>query len=137
MSEIMKFDAARLPQNYDDALRVIGSMADMLRVMAERMDGMAADMAAMRTELSRMRTITPTQIAAVNAAIKTQAQTLTKDYRLPQTAEKALAAAIRREMRSVIGVRAVREIPISKYKTVLDLIDMYEDWDTIKHLRGH
>lgn len=128
----------------------IGSLAEMLRVTNERM-------AAMEAAIRTLEKVTPQQAAEINRRIRERAGEICEAYRMgvtvtpvepgrgsvPEAARfepnteklKAVAAAIRTEVRIMTGAKTAREIARVDFGTVRDAIAGWDDYEVIRKIR--
>ena len=127
----------------------IGSLAEMLRVTNERM-------AAMEAAIRTLEKVTPQQAAEINRRIRERAEEICMEYRMTGfgvkiredgTREgpgdvladpaklKAVAAAIRKDVRIMTGAKTAREIARVDFGTVRDAILGWDDYDAIQRIR--
>ena len=104
------------------------TMAAMLRTTNEAMESL-------RRQVRLLEKVTPAQASALNAAIRARAAALCADYRCAG-GEKAVAAAIRKAIRIQFGATTVRELPRCDYEVARRQVDMWEDYRTIKAIKG-
>jgi len=79
--------------------------------------------------------VTPAQAREINAAIRARAAELCATYRAPGC-EKAVANAIRREMRLTQGVQSVRELARCEYPVASQQARLWDDRITMKATRA-
>ncbi len=131
MGDIIRTESAEIIRktgaDVAEMARAMQAMADMLRATNERM-------AALESCVRTLEKVSPEQAAMINRRIRQRAAELCADYRMPGR-EKILAAAIRKEIRSVTGARSAREIARCDCRTVTESIDSWEDVATIRRLR--
>ena len=128
----------------------MGSLAEMLRVTNERM-------AAMEAAIRTLEKVTPQQAAEINRMIRERAEEICMEYRMgvtvtpvepgrgsvPEAARfepnpekrKAVAAAIRTEVRIMTGAKTAREIARVDFATVRDAIAGWDDYEVIRKIR--
>lgn len=132
----------------------MGALAEMLRVTNERM-------AAMEAAIRTLEKVTPQQAYNINKAIRERAAELCREYRMgtmvtpgatediaktvqaPEKARfevnrekaKALATAIRREVRGATGARNMQAVARCDYGTVISMIMDWDDYEKIQRIR--
>lgn len=141
-----ELSAARM----EEMAGMIRSLAEMLRVTNERLAGMEA---ALRT----LEKATPQQAGEIGKAIRARAGEICEAYRMgvtvtpvepgrgsvPERAafeanaekRKAVAAAIRRDVRILTGAKTAREIARIDVPTVLDAVRGWDDLEEIRKIR--
>ena len=110
-------------------MQLMQGMADMIRMTNERM-------ANLERQVANMEKVTPTQAADLNRGIRARAQRLCEEYRVPDEAQPAVAAAIRKEVRTSTGARSMRDIARCDYKAVLEGISTWDDYRAIKAIKA-
>ena len=144
-------------KNVQELLAGMRAMGEMMRVMNERMT-------AMEQTIRTLEKVTPGQAAEINKRIRSRAaeicleygmetatgRVLTIDHRAdgrmgeiekleirnpdPEKV-KELAAAIRRDVREMTGVKTAREIARCDYPAVKEFIEGWDDYDVIRRIR--
>ena len=107
-----------------DALR---SMANLLRSTNERMQ-------CLELEVRRLTKVTPSQAAALNAAIRKRADELCIQHRAAGC-EKAITAAIRKAIKQTCGIGSARELPRCDYPVAVRQVEMWDDYRLIRDIK--
>lgn len=117
----------------------ISALAEMLRITNERM-------AAMEKTIRTLEKVTPTQARNINQAIRERAAELCAEYLIGRSgvggfhpdleAMKAIAAAIRREVREITGAQTMKAVARCDYDTMIALILDWDDYEMMKRLRN-
>lgn len=116
-----------LMQRLEECAVVMRGMADMLRATNERMG-------ALEREVRMLTKVTPTQVTAINAAIRERATTLCSSYRVTGC-EKQVTACIRKVIRQTMGIQAMRELSRCQYDIVMKQVAMWDDYKTMKDIK--
>ena len=116
-----------IPREEQSGMQLLAGMADTLTVMAQRIERLEAAMA-------QAVPVTRGQAMAINAMIRIRAAELAATYRLASR-EKAIAAAIRTDLRKHEGVRSVQDIPRIDYEVALQRVELWDDYKVIRRLR--
>lgn len=131
MNDIIRTPENGLSTKTEEALtqmaQVMRTMADMMRTTNERME-------TLEKQVRSLTKVTPMQASAINEKIRERAQELAVQYRLVG-AEKALAGGIRKEVRLMQGVQAVKDIARCDYQVTLNQIALWDDYKTIRKIR--
>lgn len=117
-------------EKLDCLVTLMRTLADTVVACNKRMDGMTR-------LIEEMATLLPSQEAATNAAIRARAQQLAMRYRMSYDPKitTAIGAAIRRDVRSAAGVRAIRELPRCRHQDYLRYIQGWDDPKVIRAIR--
>ena len=83
--------------------------------------------------VSRMQTVTSTQAAELNDAVRRRSRTLCEEYRLPDMEEK-VNAKIRRDIKSEFG-GLIKETSRDDFNLVRDWIGIWEDTNYLRGLK--
>ena len=111
-------------------VQLMQSMAEMIRVTNERM-------ANLEKQVAMLEKVTPAQAKELNRAIGERARVLCEGYRMSDSgAVPAVAAAIRKEVRTDTGARSMRDVARCDYHAVLDGISAWENYKTIKAIKA-
>ena len=141
-------------QNVRELLAGMRAMGEMMRVMGERMTAMEAT-------IRTLEKVTPGQAAEINKRIRERAAQICREYSMgsvrgmyviqggdyrgeagPEIWQpdpeklKAMATAIRKDVREMTGVKTAREIARCDYQAVKEFIQEWEDYDEIRKIRG-
>lgn len=108
-------------------LRLMEGMADMVRLTCERMTEL-------EQRLRVLEKVTPAQAAELNRAIRERAEAVCDEY-LASGSEKEAAAAIRKSVRLLTGVRSAREIPRCEFETVLSAVRGWDEYKTMTAIK--
>lgn len=141
---------AEMGRVLQETRREMAAMAETLRVSNERM-------AAMEQAVRTLEKVTPKQAAQINRLIRDRAGEICEEYRMgvtvtpvekgrgsvPERAEfraneekrAAVAAAIRKDLREMTGVRTAREICRCDWDAVREFVGEWEDFDRIQRIR--
>lgn len=113
-----------------EMMPAVRAMGEMLRIMGERMT-------AMEKTIRTLEKVSPGQAAEINRGIRERAAEIWAAYEGQPDPEKhkAVAAAIRREVREMTGVRTAREIARCDCQAVMAFIDEWDDYDVIRKIR--
>lgn len=106
---------------------MIRSQGEMLRIMGERMT-------AMERTIRTLEKVTPGQVTKINKLIRQRAGDVCEEYRV-QGNEKAVAALIRKELKTVTGSQAAREISRCDYEAATDIILGWDDYEAMTRIR--
>lgn len=109
-------------------------MTEVMRGMAEMLRSTNERMTALEQQVRMLTKVTPAQAASINMAIRNRAAELCLEYRACGN-EKAVATAIRKEVKLVTGVASVRELPRCQYSIAMDQIGMWDDYKTMRRVR--
>ncbi|MEG1358365.1 MAG: hypothetical protein RSE23_01750 [Clostridia bacterium] len=115
------------PADRSELLLLMRGMADMVRATNERM-------AAMERDLRLLTKVTGAQSTEINKAIRARAEQMCEAYSAPGC-DKAVAAAIRREIRLMCGVDNMRELPRCEYSVVMRQIGLWDDRKTVRAVK--
>lgn len=118
-----------------DATQVIGQVSQALQSMASMMRAISERMTALEQQVRLLTKVTPMQANEINAAIRARAAELCEIHRAPGC-EKAVAAAIRREVRLMQGVQSVRELPRCEYAVALQQARIWDDYKAMKAIKA-
>lgn len=113
----------------------LAQMETILRTMAETLRAANERITGLEREIKRLTKVTPAQAAAVNSAIRDRAAELCALYRATGK-ERAAANCLRRAMRLTMGVTSAKEIPRCEWALALDMIKAWDDYKTMRALRG-
>lgn len=112
---------------YEKAMTILSSMAEMVRQTNERM-------AALESQVRQLEKLTPGQGAELNRLIRERAAEICRDWRMAG-AEKEVAGAIRRAVRTYTGARSAREVPRCEWEAVCRMAEGWEDYQVIQRIR--
>lgn len=118
-----------------DVAQAFGQMAQAMRGMADMVRATNERMTALEQQVRLLTKVTPAQANEVNAAIRERARELCESYRA-QGSEKAVAAAIRRDVRLMQGVQSVRELPRCEYAVALHQARIWDDYKAMKAIKA-
>ena len=132
MLKIRQENAAPVPVELESfmaqTMQLMQGMADMVRATNERM-------AALEQQVRMLEKVTPAQAANLNAAIRARATAACQEYRMAGL-ESQVSAAIRKTMRLATGARSVREIARCDYKPILELVNTWDEYKTMKAIKA-
>lgn len=139
-NDIMLFDPMNAMEQATkpDALQVMAAQMErstqLMRVMADTIRASSEEIAELRQLIEQMATLTPSQEAKLNAEIRDKALRLAEKRHIfgDRRAVNAIGSAIRRDLRGIAGVRAIREIPRCRYQGYLRYV---AGWDDPKAVR--
>ena len=117
---------------------LIGTMAairDMMATMADTIRTTNERMSSLEQQVRQLTKLTPAQVKAINEAIRTRAAECCEIYDAGGH-ERAVANAIRKEMKLVLGASAVREICRGDYSIAMRMINMWDDYDQMQRIGG-
>ncbi|MBO7663062.1 MAG: ORF6C domain-containing protein [Clostridia bacterium] len=117
-----------------ESAKRIQEMAGQMRLLADMLRETNARMAAMEKTIRTLEKVTPRQAAEINARIRERAAEVCREYRAGGQ-EKAAAAAIRKDVRNMTGVRTAREIARCDFGTVTEAIRDWDDYQAMKKIR--
>ena len=115
-----------------DAGQAIVQMAQAVRGLADMMRSTNERMTSLEQQVRLLTKVTPAQAGEISEAIRQRSVELCACYRIPESV-KAVANAIRRDVRLMQGVQNMREIPRCEYGVVLKQVGM---WDDHKRMKG-
>ncbi len=121
-------------QGLIESAKRIQDMAGQMRLLADMLRETNARMAAMEKTIRTLEKVTPRQAAEINARIRERAAEVCREYRAGGQ-EKAAAAAIRKDVRNMTGVRTAREIARCDFGTVTEAIRDWDDYQVMKKIR--
>lgn len=130
MGEMMERPSAAMLE----ARAAMEAMTGQLREMAMLLRATHERMSALEKEVRRLTKVTPGQAAALNAAIRQRAGAVCRMHRCPW-AEKAAGAAIRKAVRTTMGVGSMREMPRDDYNIAMKAIGMWDDYEIMTRLK--
>lgn len=125
-------------QSQMEVSALIGTMAairDMMATMADTIRTTNERMSALEQQVRQLTKLTPAQVKAINEAIRVRAVECCASYGV-QGRERAVANAIRREAKLVLGASAVREICRGDYTIAMRMIGMWDDYDQMQRIGG-
>ena len=105
---------------------IMRGMAVMLKAACDRIEKL-------ERMVSRMQTVTSTQAAELNDAVRRRSRTLCEEYRLPDMEEK-VNAKIRRDIKSEFG-GLIKETSRDDFNLVRDWIGIWEDTNYLRGLK--
>lgn len=108
-------------------LDALHSMASLLRTTNERMQRL-------ELEVKRLTKVTPSQVTALNSAIRKRAGELCLQHRAPGC-EKAITAAIRKAIKQTCGISSARELPRCDYPVAMQQVEMWDDYRLIRDIK--
>lgn len=112
-----------------------GELALQLRSMAGMLGAMHAEIVALRQQIDGMATLTPAQEATLQARIRARGDLLAaKRLGTPALSGK-VSGLIRRDLRRIAGVRAMRDVPRCRYADYLRYVDGWDDRTAVTGLR--
>ena len=117
-----------------DAAKQIQEMAGQMRLLADMLRVTNARMGEMEKAIRTLEKVTPRQAAEINARIRQRAAEVCREYRA-DGCEKEAAAAIRKDVRNMTGVRTAREIARCDFGTVTDASLEWDDYQAMKKIR--
>lgn len=129
---MMQQESASLPA---DAAQALTQMAQAMRGMADMVRATNERMTVLEQQVRLLMKVTPMQANEINAAIRERAAALCGVYKAVGS-EKAVANAIRRDVRLMQGVQSVRELPRCEYAVVLQQVRMWDDYKVMKGIKG-
>lgn len=103
------------------------SMADALRATHERI-------AALESEVRRLKPVTPAQATEIGKAIRTRAAEVCAAHRA-EGCETAAGNAIRKAVKLTCGVQSMRELPRCDYDIAMRQVAMWDDYQAMKRIR--
>lgn len=133
MAEMIPFSPA--PMTLEDARAELRAMADAMQTMAAMLRATNENMEALRRQVTLLEKVTPAQATQLNRAIRSRAQALCGDYRLPEAGERAVAAEIRKALRLQFGARTVKDLPRCEHETAMQLVGMWDDYKVMTGMR--
>ncbi len=126
--ELVPEQETRQHQDNEWMPSILRGMADMVRAMNERMEQLARD-------VRLLQPVTPAQTEEIHAAIRARAAALCVEYRADER-NKAVANAIRREIRRTHGVQSMRELPRVEFPVVVKQIELWDDYKAMKAIKA-
>ena len=113
----------------------LAQMAEAMQAVAAMLRATHEEMAALRQQVRLLEKVTPAQASALNGGIRARAAALCAEYRLPDR-EKAVAALIRRAIKTQFGASTVRELPRCDYEAARMQVEMWDDYKAIRAMKG-
>lgn len=117
-----------------ESAKRIQEMAGQMRLLADMLRETNARMGEMEKVIRTLEKVTPRQAAEINTRIRERAAEVCREYRAGGQ-EKAAAAAIRKDVRNMTGVRTAREIARCDFGTVTEAIREWDDYQAMKKIR--
>lgn len=127
----MPTPGAELPA---DVRQEMESMAAALQTMASMLRATNETMAQLRRQVQLLEKVTPAQASAINREIRERAVELCRDYHAAGR-ERAVAAAIRKDMRATLGAQTVREVARCDYEVAIQQARQWEDYKAMMRIR--
>lgn len=119
----------------EQAVAMVRRMEQLMQGMAGTISAMHEEMAQMKKQIQMLTPVTVSQEKALNAQIRQRSEELRKIYRLEANARTPIANAIRKEIKLVGGVSAIRELPRVEYNVYLERIALWDDYRAMKEIR--
>lgn len=108
--------------------QLMQGMANTLALMNQRMEQL-------ERQVKLLTPLTSAQEKALGEKIKQRAEELREEYRLSAACVPAIANAIRKELKLVGGVRALRELPRMEYLVYVERVSLWDDYSTMRAIR--
>lgn len=114
---------------------MLGQMERLMQVMANALSATNQRMEQMEKQIQRLTPITGAQEKALAQRIRARAEELCGQYSLPPATATAIANAIRKEIKTTGGVRAIRELPRVEYPVYVERVDLWDDYAAMRAIR--
>lgn len=115
----------------------IKRMAEMMATMAALLQATTESMEQLRRQVRLLEKVTPAQATEINKAIRGRATEICAIYMIrDDRAEKLAAAAIRKAVKLQFGAGAVKEIPRCDFEIALEQVQGWDDYKTMKEIKG-
>lgn len=118
---------AAIRKNMEDTARQMTLLADMMRATNERMS-------AMEQAIRTLEKVTPQQVREINRAMMDRAREICEEYRMGGK-ERAVAGAIRTDVRLMTGAKTGKEIARCDYQTVIGAILDWDHYEKVQEIR--
>lgn len=119
----------------EQVLTVLGNLEGLMKIMAQTVSAMNERIDRLDRQVQQLTPITGAQERALGEKIKQRAEELRGVYKLPESSRTAIANAIRKDVKTVGGVRAIRELPRVDYTVYLDQIALWDDYATMRAIK--
>ena len=126
-------DIVRIQSEHEQMIPA-SQVMDALTGMAMLLRNTNERMAALEMEVKRLTKVTPAQANDINDRMRKRAMELCRQHRI-QGSEKAVTAAIRKDVKRLMGIGTARELPRGDYQETLKLIEGWDDFDVILRLK--
>ena len=141
MNDMVKTNASSVVENDagaligEDVRATLANMAQIMKGMADMMRTTNERMGALEEQVRALTKVTPAQANSISAAIRERANEACQEYHA-LGCEKAVANAIRKELRLTLGVQNVREIPRCDYEVAMQVVEMWDDYKAMRTIRA-
>ena len=137
MNEIVKTPDGEMLIARDATALELKHMAEMMATMAAMLQATTESMEQLRRQVRLLEKVTPAQASAVNKAIRERATEICALYLIrDDRGEKLAAAAIRKAVKLQFGAGAVKEIPRCDYEIALEAVRKWDNYKTMKDIKG-
>ncbi|MEG2469473.1 MAG: hypothetical protein RSB86_19040 [Comamonas sp.] len=126
---------AQTPALPDDMVQAWQQMAQAMRGMADMARATNERMTSLEQQVRLLTKVTPLQASEINTAMKQRASELCESHHAPGC-DKAVAAAIRRDVRLMQGVQSLRELPRCEYTVTLQQVRLWDDYKIMKAIKA-
>lgn len=117
-------------------IRFMEQQNKSILVMAEAIKATNESVEMLKRQMQQLVPITASQASAINRQIRLRATDLRAQYRLPDTADVAIAAAIRKDVKLSAGARSIGELPRSMYSVYAEQVALWDNYAEMKAIKA-